>query len=327
MRVLVTGGTGFLGSWCIKVLLDRGYDVHTTVRTLDKANFLLQLDHASERLTIFPGVDLLVEGAFEEAMTGCECVLHTASPYFVGSEEDLLPPAVNGTRNVLTSCNKLGVSKVILTSSMVAVFANYGTVSADHIYSDADWTPEDVVREKGNWYCLSKTVAEKVAWDMSRAEGCSFQLAVMNPTLILGPHLPGQSHLNTSSSVIAAFLNGKMTVLDNMYRTFVDVRDVAEAHVAAIETPEAFGKRFVLIGCCRHQSQVADAIREVAPESLKANVPTTVSDKIPPHVFAQPPPLQILYDASPSESILHIRYRDFEGMMKDTVDSLGLQWL
>jgi cinnamoyl-CoA reductase len=323
----VTGGSGFLGSWCIKVLLDRGYEVHTTVRTFEKGNFLMQLQHATERLRIFPGVDLLVEGAFEEAMTGCECVLHTASPFFMGSEQDLLPPAINGTKNVLATCNKLRVSKVILTSSMAAVYANYGTFSDDHVYSEADWTPEDVVREKENWYCLSKTLAEKVAWEMSRAEGCTFQLAVMNPTLILGPHLPGQTHLNTSSAVVAAFLNGKMSVLDNQCRTLVDVRDVAEAHVAAIETPAAFGRRFVLIGCCRHQTQIADAVREAAPDNLKANVPTVISDKIPSQIYAQPPPLPILYDASPSVNILHIEYRDFNTMIKDSVDSLLVQWV
>jgi cinnamoyl-CoA reductase len=111
--VLVTGGTGFLGGWCVSLLLDRGYTVHATCRSLDKAQYLLTLPGANERLKLFANVDLLVDGAFEEAMTGCESVLHTASPFYMSDDEEaLMKPAVDGTKNVLNTCAKLGVKKV-----------------------------------------------------------------------------------------------------------------------------------------------------------------------------------------------------------------------
>lgn len=107
-------------------------------------------------------------------------MLHTASPFYSqdGSEEKLVVPAVQGTQNVLASCNKNGVKKVALTASTACVYVVYGTTAEDHVFTDADWSPEDLLREKENWYCLSKVKAEKMAWEMSKAEGCSFKLTV-----------------------------------------------------------------------------------------------------------------------------------------------------
>ena len=117
--ICVTGGSGFLGSWCIKLLLEDGHTVHTTTRSAKKAAFLMDLPGAPDRLKMFEGVDLLSPGAFDAAIAGCEAVLHTASPFYMkgGSEEKLVKPAVEGTQNVLSSCYKLGVKKVALTSS------------------------------------------------------------------------------------------------------------------------------------------------------------------------------------------------------------------
>ena len=322
--VLVTGGSGFLGSWCVKILLDRGFMVHTTVRNEEKAQFLRNLPGATERLRIFPGVDLLEDGSFDDAMKGCECVLHTASPFYMvgGTEESLVVPAVTGTRNVLNSCRKHGVSKVVLTSSTAAVYVTYGTVPVDHVYTGCDWSPEDLLREHSNWYCLSKTKAEALAWEMSREDGCPYQLAVMNPTLILGPQLPGQPHLNTSSAVVVGFMDGGMSEIENSCKSIVDVRDVALAHVAALEHPEAFGHRFLLVGGSPHMRDIAEAVRRALPEELQRHVPTAISDKLPPAVMAAPPPHPVLYDVSPSEQILGLSYVPVEEMIRTAVDSL-----
>lgn len=239
-----------------------------------------------------------------------------------GSEDALVVPAVTGTRNVLSSCRKNGVKKVVLTSSTAAIYVTYGTLPADHIYTEADWTSEDLVREKCNWYCLSKTKAEKLAWEMSREEGCPFQLAVMNPTLIFGPQLPGQPHLNTSQAAVVGYMDGDMTELENACKSVVDVRDVAEAHVAALEHPEAFGRRFLLIAGSPHHSEIANAVRNALPDELKGNVPTTVSSSLPPAVMAAPAPHPVLYDASPSEQILGIKYISVDEMVRASVETL-----
>jgi len=321
--VCVTGGSGFLGSWCVKLLLDKGYTVHTTVRSASKCGFLKALPGADERLIIFDGVDLLVPDAFSEAFRGCSAVLHTASPFFMtgGSEEALVTPALEGTRNVLSTCAALGIKQVVLTSSTAAVYVMYGKLPDDHVYTDADWSDEAAMRERKAWYPLSKLVAEKLAWEICKESG--IDLAVLNPTWILGPNLPGQPHLNTSSNAIVAMMDGSAKQLDNACKTYVDVRDVAEAHIAPLEAGgAAWGKRFLLIGGCPHQREVASAVRDAVPAELKANVPTAVSDVLPPHVMGQSPPNPILYDVSPAEKILGIDFRGVEEMVKSAVDGL-----
>eukprot|EP00446_Apocalathium_sp_SHHI-4_P014274 CAMPEP_0177199122 /NCGR_PEP_ID=MMETSP0367-20130122/25501_1 /TAXON_ID=447022 ORGANISM="Scrippsiella hangoei-like, Strain SHHI-4" /NCGR_SAMPLE_ID=MMETSP0367 /ASSEMBLY_ACC=CAM_ASM_000362 /LENGTH=332 /DNA_ID=CAMNT_0018647441 /DNA_START=25 /DNA_END=1023 /DNA_ORIENTATION=- len=291
--VCVTGGSGFLGSWCVKWCLDAGFTVRTTVRSAEKAAYLKDLPGASERLTCFAGVDLLAVGAFDEAIDGCVAVLHTASPFFFegATEEVLVLPALEGTRNVLASCTKFGVRRVALTSSTASVYANYGGVPDDHVYTGADWSPEDVLRAKSNWYCLSKTLAEREAWRLAEAPECPWTLTVLNPTLIFGPQLSGQPHLNTSSKDIVACMDGSMPEVPNACKTIVDVRDVAEAHVAAVRTGAGAGQRFLLIAGSPHWSEVCDIVRaslgaagdEAA--ALAAGVPTAVSSKVGPAVL------------------------------------------
>lgn len=263
------------------------------------------LPNAKEKLKIFSGVDLLNNGSYEEAMLGCSYVLHTASPFFAATEEEtLVIPAVEGTRNVLNTCNKLGVKKVILTSSTAAIYVNYGLLSEDHIYNEEDWSDETLLREKKNWYCVSKVAAEKLAWEMSKAEGSTFQLATINPTLIFGPILPGQGHLNTSSARIVEMIDGSLKELSNSCKSIVDVRDVAEAHVAALEREASVGKRFMLVGSSPHQTEIANEVRKAAPASLVKFIPTIVSSKQEPKVMAQTAPLPVLFDNSQSVHIL-----------------------
>ena len=308
----------------IQVLLQRGYYVRTTVRSAAKAEFLKSLPHATERLRIYDNVDLLTPGAFDEAMNGCSAVLHTASPFFFsgGSEDSLVVPAVTGTRNVLDSCRKLNVQKVVLTASTACVYVDYGTVPDDHVYTDKDWSQEPLLREKESWYPLSKTAAERLAWEMSSEEGCPYKLSVMNPTLILGPQLPGQPHLNTSSNAVAVYIDGSMKEIPNACKSIVDVRDVAEAHVAALDREDAFGRRFLLIGASPHSRDIAAAARNALPESMQDKVPTKLGESFPPQVMGPRPPLPVLYDASPSEQILGITYKSVEEMVGSSVKSL-----
>lgn len=181
----MTGGSGFLASWIIKLALDEGFIVHATTRDAAKAEFLKRLDGASERLTIFSGCDLLQEGSFDAAIAGCGTVLHTASPFFMKATDDgmqkLVEPALKGTQAVLDACARLKVAKVVLTSSTAAIYGCYGTKGADHVFSEADWSNEELCLENKNYYFVSKTRAERLAWELAGKDDCPFKLSVMNP--------------------------------------------------------------------------------------------------------------------------------------------------
>ena len=167
--VCVTGASGFIASHLVKILLERGYTVHGTVRSTSnatKTQHLLNLPGAADRLKLFEA-DLLQEGSFDTAVAGCSVVFHTASPFFIngGTEENLVVPAVQGTTNVLDSVAKAGdATRVVLTSSTASVYVNYGAQPADYIYTEADWSNEDLARANGGWYFVSKTAAERAAW-------------------------------------------------------------------------------------------------------------------------------------------------------------------
>jgi nucleoside-diphosphate-sugar epimerase len=244
---LVTGGSGFLGSQVVKTFLDKGYKVRATVRDPTQSSHLSQLPGASERLELFKA-DLLVDGAFDEAVVDCVGVIHTASPFFFKNvtdpEAQLLQPALKGTLNVLESTKKKGnsVRRVVLTSSMAAIGYNFGALPDSHVYTDADWSNDTLLREKQVWYPLSKTIAERAAWKfMEDNEGnLKFDLVVVNPTLILGPLL--QPTLNTSTDFLADYLTGRKTEIANASMSMVDVRDTADAHLLCFEKPEAKGR-------------------------------------------------------------------------------------
>eukprot|EP00428_Durinskia_dybowskii_P038765 CAMPEP_0170278464 /NCGR_PEP_ID=MMETSP0116_2-20130129/39236_1 /TAXON_ID=400756 /ORGANISM="Durinskia baltica, Strain CSIRO CS-38" /LENGTH=346 /DNA_ID=CAMNT_0010529775 /DNA_START=42 /DNA_END=1082 /DNA_ORIENTATION=- len=320
--VCVTGGTGFLGSWVVKLLLEQGYRVNATTRTAEKAAYLKGLPGA-ERLTVFDGVDNLQAGAFDGAISGCKAVIHTASPFYMqdGSEEKLVRPAVEGTRNVLDACRRLGVEVVALTSTTGAIYADYGTRPKGHVYTEEDWSPEEVLRANKNWYCLSKTLAEKLAWQMSSEPGCPYRLTVLNPTLIFGPMLPGQPHLNTSASTLARYMDGSAKEIENACKTIVDIRDVAYAHVEAIKR-DVGGKRFLLIGGSPHFSEIAGHIREALPEDMKGNVPTQVSESLGPWVMGSPPPEPVYYNCERAERELGVSFRSVEEQVKSMVTSM-----
>ncbi|CAE8715553.1 unnamed protein product [Polarella glacialis] len=321
--VCVTGGTGFLGSWCVKLLLDDGYFVHATTRSAEKAAYLKRLPGA-ERLTIFEGVELLEPGSFDAAIMGCEAVLHTASPFYMegGSEEKLVLPAVEGTRNVLSTCRRLGVKRVALTASTATIYVNYGTLPADHVYTGADWSSEELMQKKKNWYGLSKLLAEKLAWELSKEEGCPYQLTVLCPTLIWGPMLPGQPHLNTSANVLTGYVDGSKKEVENACKSVVDVRDVARAHIEAVRRDGAGGQRFLLIGGCPHLMDVANCLRDSLPPGAKERVPTQLSKKLGPTIMGPPPPLPVLYDVSPAEQLLGIKFISAEDQARSMVTSL-----
>ncbi|KDO35249.1 hypothetical protein SPRG_00094 [Saprolegnia parasitica CBS 223.65] len=311
--VCVTGGSGFLGSYIVKLLLERGYRVKTTVRNIHDAKkvaHLVALPGAAERLELCQA-DLLEEGSFDKAIEGCVGVFHTASPFFVKNQtrELLVVPAVQGTLNVLRSCARQAtVRRVVLTSSMAAIYVHCDTLPDDHVFTEADWSNEDRMEKLGLWYCLSKTVAERTANAFVAETQPAFDLVAMCPTLILGPMLPPT--MNESSDKIFKLANGDTKVLSLAGRTLVDVRDVALAHVLGFEKPAANG-RYMLVSCYATDKEIVDGMRRVDPTIA---VTATASP-------GQPAP-RVNFDTNKARTGLGITFHALDAMLEGTCASL-----
>ena len=240
-RVLVTGATGFIASRIVEQLLTRGNHVIGTVRSLSNAKALAplrSLPGADTRLSLVEA-DLTTPGAFDAAATGCDTVMHTASPYVLSvkdPQKDLVDPAVEGTLSVLRACVKdSSVTRVVLTSSMAAITDE---PASDHDLTEADWNTESTLTR--NPYYLSKTLAERAAWEFVEREKPTFSLVVINPFMVIGPSLAPA--LNTSNQIFVDILKGAYPGIMRLAWGFTDVRDVAAAHVRAMEVPEANGR-------------------------------------------------------------------------------------
>lgn len=324
--ICVTGGTGFLGSWIVKMLYDKGYIVHCTTRSAKKANYIKSLCPNQDKLKIFTGCDLLKDGTFDDAIKGCDVVIHTASPFFTqgGTMENLVKPALEGTSNVLNSCTRFGVKRVVLTSSTAAVYAGHGKWDKDHVYNEDDWSPEDRMIEWKNWYCLSKTRAEKCAWNKAKSLDCTFRLAVMNPTLIWGPMLKDQPHFNTSCAALVGYMDGTKSEIENGTKAIVDVRDVAEAHVlAALDFSfrlSCWGQRTLLIGACSKWIDIVNEMKTVAPKDSK--IPSKVSSTCGKQSLGAPPPYPTLYDGTRAVKLLGRPLRGMSEMTCAAVKSM-----
>jgi dihydroflavonol-4-reductase len=248
---LVTGATGFVGSWCVKTLLDSGCKVRCTVRdpSAKKCDFLRLLKGADERLELVKADLLDTEDAWRSVVRGCSVVMHTASPFVIegvpeGQEEAFfMEPAVKGTEVVVKACLAEKVRRVVLTSSIAAVMYGHGDNSPAFTAPGPDesvWTNVGGLQLPAEMYYKSKAVAEQTAWNL--VKGTDMELAVVNPGLVTGPFLS----MDTSSGSLAALriiLNKEYPFLPDTPFTTVDVRDVAKLHHLAAVQPSAAGKR------------------------------------------------------------------------------------
>ncbi|CAH8251696.1 unnamed protein product [Arabidopsis lyrata] len=265
--VCVTGASGYIASWIVKLLLLRGYNVNATIRDPNdrkKTDHLLALDGAKERLKLFKA-DLLEEGSFQHAIDGCDTVFHTASPVMITVSTDpqveLIDPAVKGTINVLRTCTKVSsVKRVIVTSSMAAVLAPKTKLGPNDVVDETFFTDPSIAEGKKQWYILSKTLAEDAAWQFAKAN--QIDLIVLNPGLVIGPIL--HPTLNFSVAVIVELMKGK-NPFNTRHHRFVDVRDVALAHVKALETPSANG-RYIIDGPVVTIKEIEKVLREFFPD-------------------------------------------------------------
>ncbi|PIA53495.1 hypothetical protein AQUCO_00900233v1 [Aquilegia coerulea] len=307
--VCVTGASGFIASWLVKLLLEKGYTVKATVRDPNnpkKTEHLRGLPGADERLHLFKA-NLLEEGSFDSIVEGCDGVFHTASPFitkYTDPQAELIEPAVKGTLNVLTSCAKRpSIRRVVLTSSMAAVAYKRNAQTAGAVIDETWFSDPDFVRESQFWYVLSKTLAEESAWKVAKEHG--IDMVTINPSMVIGPLL--QPTLNTSAEFILNFIN---ETFKNSTLGWVDVRDVVNAHILAFEVPSASG-RHCLVDTVVHNSEVVKILRQLYP-----NIQL-------PEECADDKPYEPIYKVSKEKTkSLGVEFIPFEVSLKETVESL-----
>ena len=263
--VLVTGGSGFIGAHCIRRLHEDGHRVRTTVRSLSREAEVREM--AGDGPLEFATADLTSDDGWSEAVSGCDYVLHVASPFPLGQpkhEDELIVPARDGALRVLRAAREAGVRRVVLTSSFAAI--GYGHGHADTVYDETSWT--DVDGPGVSAYAKSKTVAERAAWDFVAEDGATPELAVVNPVAVLGPLLgPDPS---TSIELVKRLIDGSMPGTPNVAYGIVDVRDVADLHVRAMTAPGAAGERFIALGeDFRWISEMGEWLRDALPDRAK----------------------------------------------------------
>jgi nucleoside-diphosphate-sugar epimerase len=246
-KVLVTGGSGFVGSHCIVQLSAAGHDVRTTVRDLARAGgvgaMLKEGGAADADRLVFVGADLTRDDGWAQAVAGCDFVLHVASPFPARPprhENELVTPAREGTLRVLRAARDAGVKRVVLTSSFAAI--GYGHPPRATPFDETSWTNTSAGVSA---YVKSKTLAERAAWDFMSAEGGALELAVVNPVAILGPVLGPD--VASSILLIRRLLDGDVPLLPRVMFGIVDVRDVADLHLRAMAHPAAAGQRFLAV--------------------------------------------------------------------------------
>jgi nucleoside-diphosphate-sugar epimerase len=278
--VLVTGGTGFLGGWCVASLLGRGYQVRTTVRDLAREQAVRDTVRAAgvdadERLGV-AAADLTSDAGWADAVAGCRYVLHVASPFPPVQPKDpqeLIVPARDGALRVLRAALDSGVDRVVMTSSVAAVRSPRTDSEADP-FTEADWI--DAGDPARTPYVRSKTLAEKAAWAHAREAGATDRLAAINPGAIIGPAL-NRDH-SFSLQLIQRLLGG-MPAVPRLGFTFVDVRDVADLHIRAMTDPAAAGQRFIATDQFLWVAEVATVLRERLGDDAK-RVPTRVAPDV-----------------------------------------------
>jgi nucleoside-diphosphate-sugar epimerase len=246
-RVLVTGGSGFIAGHCILQLLEQGYSVRTTVRSLkrepDVRAVLGDAGMVNGDALSFVAADLTSDDAWPAAVEGCDFVLHVASPVQPGAvenEDDVIVPAREGTLRVLRAARDAGVKRVVLTSAFHAVA--YGYARTDRRFTEEDWSVLDGPGVTP--YTKSKTLAERAAWDFMATKGKAMELATILPVAVMGPVMGKE--ISGANHIIQRSLDGAMPGYPDLWIPVVDVRDVASAHLLAMTTPAAAGQRFLV---------------------------------------------------------------------------------
>ncbi|XP_044410059.1 cinnamoyl-CoA reductase 1 [Triticum aestivum] len=260
--VCVTGAGSFIGSWVVKELLLRGYHVRGTARdpAHRKNAHLLAMDGAGERLNLCRA-DVMDGNSLRAAFHGCRGVFHVASP--VSNDPELVPEAVEGTRNVINAAADAGVGPVVFTSSYGAVHMDPNR-SPDTIVDETSWSDYGYCKQTGNLHCCAKMMAEVAATEEAARRGLELAVVVVVPATTIGPAL--QQTLNFSSDHVARCLTGAKPAYQNTVTAYVDVQDVARAHALVYEHPDACGHRYLCVAAVLHRAHFLRLLRDLFPQ-------------------------------------------------------------
>jgi nucleoside-diphosphate-sugar epimerase len=302
-RVLLTGANGFLGSHILSELLNNGFFVRGVVRSQSKADQIAK-DFPSFKSQLDFGIvpDMTVPGAFDKVVKATppfDAVLHQASPFLfsvIGSNSEFLDPAVKGTTEILKAIKAHApeVKRVIYTSSCAAVLNFDAPVETtpQKVYTEEDWYPiaysQALVGSKAEAYRASKKFAELAAWDFVKTEKPNFDFVSLNPPMIYGPLKHTVSNIKdvneSNARIYSNFINSKKDapLPPNGVHMYVDVRDLAVAHVRAVTTPEAGGQRIIVSSKKASSQDISNILRKSFPE-LEERTPigTPETDSLP----------------------------------------------
>ncbi|CCM01888.1 uncharacterized protein FIBRA_03959 [Fibroporia radiculosa] len=335
-KILVTGANGYVATWIVRMLLGQGFTVRGTVRSEAKAVSLREeFTQDSDRLEIVVVEDMTKAGAFDEVVDGIDAIMHTASPLHYNAMEpsEIIVPAVLGTTRVLESALAHGnlVKRIVITSSCASVMQVQDT---PRVFSESDWNDAALaeVEEKGvlatqqTKYRASKILAERAAWEFTKEnkDNISWDLVVLNPPYVFGPPIGRTATLESLSESLRdwyrnIFQGGKTPEeLPVVGQCWIDVRDLADAHILAMNKQEAGGERIVVYGGPFKWQDWVNAAR-----GCGAAVP--LGDKsYDPAKAAH----YVLYDTSRAARLLDIKYRTIMECTRDTIEDFkGRGWI
>ncbi|MDJ0627828.1 MAG: aldehyde reductase [Rhodobacter sp.] len=269
--VFVTGASGFIAKHIVVKLLNAGYEVVGSVRSLSRAAEVRDavVPHLTDATGIedrlrFAALDLGSDDGWSEAMSGADILMHTASPFPLeqpDNEDEVIRPAVDGALRALRAARTAGIRRVVMTSSSVAVM-HTELPEGKAAFDEDDWT--DLAHPAATPYAKSKTLAEKAAWDFVAQEAPEIELTVINPTFVLGAPLDG--NYGTSVKVIERLLRAKDPMLPQFGFPSVDVRDVAEMHLRALTHAGTAGKRFIAVDRFIWFHEMAEILKAAHPD-------------------------------------------------------------
>jgi len=329
--VLVTGASGHIGSHVVDQLTQNGYTVRGTVRNPNDEKKMEFLKKINPNIQLFEA-DLLKKGSFDEAAKGSDYIMHVASPFFLSTKHpqaDLVDPAVNGTLEVLEAAKRSGtVKRVVITSSVAAVYSNPDDNGVDYVFSEKDWNTKSTLI--GEPYPFSKVMAEKAAWawiEKDENKG-KFDIVTILPSLVVGPlfSLP----LSSSVSIIRDAVSGVYPGAPRLSFTLVDVRDVAIAHVLAMEQPAANG-RYIVAG---ESKELIEICKILTPHFPNYSIPQRILPNFLVYAASLFDPrltfnflnhnlsLKTKFDNSRGQKELNLRYRPIENSLIDCVNTL-----